>query len=466
MKTARQLTYDALFAVIKNKAYSNLALDSILTESTLPHQEKNFVTAMFYGVLERQITLLHVIKGYSSKPVSKLDKEISIILQMGIYQLLYMDSVPDSAAVDEAVKLTAYARKASAKGFVNAVLRGFLRDKKEIKLPDIKKDAIEYYSIKFSCPAYMIRLWEKQYGMDIALSLCECALSRPPLAVRVNTLKTTAEKLVGYLEVRGVKATLHPALKDCLVLENTGEIDRLAQFKQGLFHVQDTASQLCVQALSPKKGDIVLDICAAPGSKSFTMAQLMENKGEIYDFDLYEHKLKLITMTAKRLGISIIHTALQDGSQHNDNIKQADCVLCDVPCSGLGILRRKPEIKLKTAQDIADLPNIQLSILKNAASYVKEGGKLVYSTCTLNFAENEEVVNQFLANGDFEGIDDWKDDILKENCENSLQFYSQFSKMENKGNFMMTLMPSKADGEFSNDGFFFAVMRRKKDLQK
>lgn len=444
MKTARQTAFDGLLSVEKNKAYSNIALDSILGESGLSPQDKSFATALFYGVLERRITLLHIIAGYSQKPVSKLDLEISIVLQMGLYQLLYLSGVPDNAAVDEAVRLAAYARKASAKGFVNAVLRGFLRDKKQVKLPDLQKDPIGHYSIKLACPPWILQLWNEQYGLETALALAEAALSRPPLMVRVNTLKTTAEKLIGYLENRGVEATLHPILQDCLLLEKTGEIDRLPQFKQGLFHVQDAASQLCAIALSPKKGDVVLDICSAPGSKSFTIAQLMENDGEIYSFDLFPHKLELIAKGAKRLGISIIKPILQDGTVFNETIKQGDCVLCDVPCSGLGILRRKPEIKQKTKEQLAGLPAVQLSILKNAACYVKPGGRLVYSTCTLNYAENEGVISEFL---------------LENNLFEPLQFESKMSKMKDNHFFTTTLMPH----ESGCDGFFFAIMQRRVD---
>lgn len=445
MKTARQIAFDTLLSVFSNKAYSNIAIDRFLSGAELEAREKSFVTAMFYGVLERNITLLHIIKAYSTKPVSKLDKEICIILQMGLYQLLYMDSVPDSAAVNESVALTAYARKASAKGFVNAVLRGFIRDNKEIKLPALEKNVAEHYSIKLSCPTYVFSMWEKQYGLEDAIALCEESLRVPPITIRVNTLKTTAEKLIGYLEGKGVNAAAHETLADCLVISKSGEIDRLAQFKQGLFHVQDAASQECVTMLAPKENEVLLDICAAPGSKSFTAAQLMGNIGEIYAFDLYEAKCKLIEQGAKRLGISIIDAKIGDGSVFDKEIKQADCVMCDVPCSGLGIIRRKPEIKLKTKEEIAGLPQLQFSILSNASKYVKIGGRLVYSTCTLNKNENEEVVNRFL-----------KENNLFE----PLQFSSPTSKIKGSNSFLegtATLMPHKN----GTDGFFYAILRRK-----
>lgn len=441
MKTSRQSAYDTLLAVCKDGAYSNIALDKNLTEDKLDAQAKSFATALFYGVLERRITLDYILVKYSKKPVNKLDKEVLAVLEMGIYQLLYMDSVPDNAAVDESVKLVAYARKASAKPFVNAVLRGFIRDKKEYKLPDIKSDKLTHYSVKYSCPKWLFAQWESQYNLETAIELAASSLERPPLTVRVNTLKTTAEKLIGYLENRGVKATAHRYLENCLLLEDTGSIEKSPQYRQGLFYVQDAASQLCVKALNPSAGQVVLDICSAPGSKAFTMAQMMGNEGEIYAFDLYEHKLKLITDSAKRLGISIIKTALQDGAIKNDSIKQADRVLCDVPCSGLGIIRRKPEIKYKNEADFKDLPEIQYKILENAARYVKSGGCLVYSTCTTNKKENEEVANKFLSqNISFK----------------PLQLSVNFGNIEGNESHMVTLLPHKNEC----DGFFIAAFQR------
>lgn len=442
MKSSRQLAFDALINVFKDKAYSNIAIDRFLSKSELEKREKSFVTALFYGVIERNITLLHIINGYSKKPASKLDIEVSVILQMGIYQLLYMKSVPDSAAVNESVALAAYARKASAKGFINAVLRGFIRDDKEIRLPSLEKNPTEHYSVKLSCPTHIFSMWTNQYGLETAVALCEEGLKVPPITVRVNTLKTTPQKLIGYLEKNNVKARLHDTLENCLVLSDTGEIDRIVQFKQGLFHVQDVASQQCIATLSPMPGQRVIDACSAPGSKSFTMAQLMKNEGEILALDLYEHKCKLINQGAKRLGISIIKARTADASAYDEELTEADCVLCDVPCSGLGIIRRKPEIKLKAMEEIERLPKTQYAILQNASRYVKKGGRLVYSTCTLNKAENEEVVNRFLnENSSFE----------------PLQLSIKTSTIKDNNSFMTTLMPHK-DG---CDGFFYAFFQRR-----
>lgn len=444
MKTERQIAYDSLLRVETEGAYSNIAIDKMLQASQLDKAQCAFTTAIFYGVLETKIQLDYAIQTYIKKKLSSLDIQVLTILRMGFYQLIYMDKVPDNAAVNECVKLVAYARKASAKGLVNAVLRSFIRDGKQIQLPNKQENEVLYYSIKYACPQWLFLQWKTQYDLNTAIELAKASLNRPPLTVRVNTLKTTPDKLIGYLENRGVKAYKHAYLENCLVLEQTGSIDRLPQYRQGLFHVQDVASQICAEVLRAKPGDTVIDMCSAPGSKAFTIAQHMNNEGKIYAFDLYEHKCKLIEDNAKRLGIGIIQASIQDATQFNPLQEKADCVLCDVPCSGLGIVRRKPEIKYKNEQDLADLPQIQFDILLNASKYVKKGGILVYSTCTTNVKENIEVVNRFLENN---------------NLFKPLQLSQNFGKIKGSNNFAVTLFPHI----HQCDGFFIAALRKEKE---
>lgn len=452
MKASRQIVYDTLIRVCFEGGYSNLSLDQAIVKNELDRMQAGFVSALFYGVLETGIQMDYLLQKYVKKPVAALDKEVLTVLRMGLYQLLYLDSVPDSAAVDESVRLTAYARKTSAKGFVNAVLRSFIRDGKKAEWPDRTQDELAWLSIRYACPVWILSQWRDQFGMEIAERLAESSLGRPPLTVRVNTLKTTSEKLIGWLENRGVKASLHPWLENCLVLEDTGSIDRLPQYRQGLFHVQDTSSQLCSLLLEARQGETVLDICAAPGSKSFTIAQQMNSEGQLYAFDLHEHKQKLITDGAKRLGISCIQAQVRDGREFSAEVPLAERVLCDVPCSGLGVIRRKPEIKYKEAQPT--LPELQLGILRNAARYVKPGGRLIYSTCTTNRAENEAVVLAFLAQ---------TDGNAEENFHfMPLQLSQIFSKIEGMGQMDragITLFPHLTGG----DGFYIAVMERRGD---
>lgn len=437
----RQIAYDTLMRVLKDGAYSNIAIDVAIKENQLDKAHVAFTSALFYGVLENSIKLDYVISKYSKKPPSSLDLEVLLILRMGIYQLLEFDRVPDNAAVDECVKLVAYARKASAKGFVNAILRSFLRDEKKIVLPDKEQDSLLYYSVQYSCPKWLLEQWQTQYSLEDAVELAKASLNRPPLTIRVNTLKTTTEKLIGYLENHGVQSVPHVYMDNCLEITHSGSIDKLAQYKQGLFYVQDVASQLCTLAVGAKQNEIVLDICSAPGSKAFTIAQDMENTGTIYAYDLFEHKVKLITMGAKRLGISNIKAEIKDGALFDETVPLAKRVLCDVPCSGLGIIRRKAEIKYKPYATLVELPELQGKILTNAARYVEVGGTLVYSTCTTNKKENEEVVLDFLKNN---------------NCFEPLQFGEKLGKIVDSDGFYVTLLPHKN----SSDGFFIATMTR------
>ncbi len=439
MKNARQLAYDALAAVGKKGAYSNLALTQVLADPGIPGKEAAFASALFYGTLERGRTLDYALEPFLRK---KLDPEVRILLRMGMYQLLYMDGVPDSAAVDESVRLAAYARKTSARPLVNAVLRGFIRSGKELRLPDLEKDPLQHYSVKYSCPSWLFGMWEEQYGLETAIGLAEASLGRPPLSVRVNSLKTRPEELVEILEGQGVRAERHPWLESCLLLRETGGIDRLPAFREGLFHVQDLASQLCAQALAARPGERVFDLCSAPGSKSFTLAEEMKNTGELWAFDLYEHKIRLIEEGAKRLGISNLRARVQDGTEFCPGLGQADRVLCDVPCSGLGVIRRKPEIKDKNPADFEALPELQYRLLCNAARYVRPGGILVYSTCTTNKKENIQVAKRFLS---------------ENNSWEPLQLPPVFDKIRRTESFAATLLPQ----ETGSDGFFLARFIRK-----
>ncbi len=442
MENSRRLVYKTLLKIEQDGAYSNLAIDHALKQSDLSAQDKAFASALFYGVCERKITLDFVISRLSSVRLSKMDTSIKVILRMGLYQLLYMDSITDFAAVDESVKLVMYAKKPRLKGFVNAVLRTFIREGKTINFPDSTQKPSFYLSIKYSCPEQFAVNLINDYGFEIAENFLAHSLDRPPLTVRVNTLKTTAEKLLESLKSEDVDCRLHDKIDNCIVIDKTTAIDRLQSFKQGLFHVQDSASMLCAMTLSPTSSDLVYDMCSAPGGKSFTMAQLMEGKGKIGAFDLYEHKIKLIQDGANRLGICNIEASIGDATK-SAKLQKADKILCDVVCSGSGIIRRKPEIKYKEWNDLSELTKLQLEILTKSAEHLKSGGELVYSTCSVNKIENEGVVEKFLSqNEDFEPCE--IDKIIRD-----------FGTSQS--GHMVTLMPNISD----TDGFFIAKIRRK-----
>lgn len=414
------------------QGYSNIALDQALRDSDLNPQQKSRVSALYYGVIERLPELDYVLSRYSKKPPEKLDPTVRNLLRCGVYQLAHM-RIPDNAAVNECVNACKKLRYTSASGFVNAVLRGFVRDGKQIPVP---KDPALRRQVQYCAPDWLIKQLSSEYGESVMDALLTDALGRPPVTLRRNPLAGDAS---AFLRAMGdISVEKHPLLSDCYRVQG-GDVTRTDAFAQGMFHVQDLASQLCCLALDPQPGDTVLDLCAAPGGKSFTLAELMEDRGQLYAFDLHTNRVKLIAQGAQRLHLQCVHAQTGDASIHNPELPQADRVLCDVPCSGLGVIRRKPEIKYKDPAAFAGLPPVQAKILENAARYVKPGGYLVYSTCTLSRAENDGVVDGFLQqHPEFEGV----------------SFLETLG--EPFGNWKVPLHP----GCFGSDGFFMAKLKR------
>ena len=393
MANARKVAVLALGKIFVDGAYSNIAVNSYLKDTDLTPADKALATALIYGVLDRKITLDYVISSFVKTPIKKLSPFTLNVLRTALFQIMYMDKIPESAAVNEAVKIIKKSKESRNSGFVNAVLRNVLRA--DSLLPT--GDTVKELSVIYSCPEGIIESFINDYGKETAVVLLSEALKPAPLTVRVNTTKTDIKT---FVEEMPDAVAVKP--EGAVVINKGIDINNNILYKKGHFHVQDTASQTAVAVLSPKKNDRVLDMCAAPGGKSFSMALLMENKGEVISCDIYDHKCELIKKSANRLGLDIIKPMVQDATVYNKNLGEFDCVLCDVPCSGLGIIRRKPDIKYKDFSEFDGLLPIQKAILNNAKSYVKAGGKLLYSTCTLRKAENEDIVNEFLAqNNDF-----------------------------------------------------------------
>lgn len=395
MADARLTAAKLLLKMESSDSYSNILLDSALNGSDLSEKDKAFAAALFYGVTERRVTLDYIITQNSKLPFEKLDKAAVAILRLGLYQILYMPSVPESAAVNESVKLCKKLKVFSAQGFVNGLLRTFIRNRKRVNYNGLSKS--ERFAIEFSCPEWLAEKLIDEYGIERAVQTLEASLGKPPVYARVNTLKCSDDELVAALSKEGIEAEKHPKLEHCVRLGKTGDLEKCKAFRNGLFHVQDISSQLCCLTLRPVVNETVLDMCAAPGGKTFTMAELMGNNGRIVSMDLHDMRVGLIEDGAARLGIRIVEAVQNDALLFNPNLPQADKVLCDVPCSGLGVIRRKPEIKYKSPEEFESLPQIQRAILENASRYVKVGGTLVYSTCTLSHAENDEVAEDFAA---------------------------------------------------------------------
>ncbi len=439
MKSARQAAFEALLKIHREGAYSNLVVDAALKENDhFDERDKAFFSNLVYGTLDRLILIDYNLSLYLTQPVSKLKPELHAILRLGTYQILFLDRVPSSAAVNESVKLAKVNKSAFAASLVNAVLRRVADN--GLKLPEGAENDPAYLGIKYSCPEWLIRMWIDAYGFENAVALAEKALEAAPVVVKVNTLKTTVDDLVWKLAEEGVLAHKIAKFPEALMLENTGAVEDLLAYKDGLFHAQDFASQLCCRAVDAQPGETVFDLCSAPGGKTFTIAEAMQNSGCVRAFDIYQSRVDLIKSGAQRLGLDNVYTYLSDASIYNENYGMADRVLCDVPCSGLGIIRRKPEIRFKKSAEIDKLPEIQYNILCNATKYLKDGGRLVYSTCTLNPKENDEVCNRFLKeHPEFEAVK-----FLPE-----LNRYSEDDKY-------LTLMPHI----HSTDGFFVAVFRK------
>lgn len=394
MSNTRKLVVKLLTRMDESGSYSNILLGESLKRRDLSPQDKKFITALFYGTVERQYTIDEIIKELSSKKNLKLSSELKNIIRIAVYQLLYMDSVPDNAAVNESVELAKQIKRPAVSGYVNALLREFIRTGK--KLPVINNRS-EQLAIDYSCPVWLVKKWMNEYNDRVCEEMLKASVGRAPIIVKVNTLYAPIEDTLKMLSDEGISYNKISVLPDCFEINSPISIEETNAYKNGRIHVQDISSQFCVAALDPKENDIVLDLCAAPGGKTFTIAQYMNNKGKVYAFDLHENRVKLIRQDAKRLGLTCVRSRTNDALVYRKDMPMANKVLCDVPCSGLGVIRKKPEIKYKKPEDFDKLPGIQFEILDKSAAYVKRGGILVYSTCTLSRAENDEVANIFLS---------------------------------------------------------------------
>lgn len=396
MKSARQTAFEILNKIQRDNSYSNLALDHALDKADTDNKDKKFVSALVYGVTERRITLDYNLSLYLSQPIKKLKPEVLTALRLGAYQILFMDKIPVSAAVNESVKLAKKNGAAFASGLVNAVLRKIISN-------GLKTDGS--MSVNYSAPEWLCDMWCRSYGRENAEKLLKASFGAVDTVLRVNTEKIDADNLINLLAEEGFDCEIGGNVENSAVVKSGGAVHKTEAYKNGLFHVQDAASQLCCKALGVQENETVIDICAAPGGKSFTLAENMKNTGRIISCDIYEHRLKLISDGAERLGLTNIETVRNDGNVFNPDFPLADKILCDVPCSGLGVIRKKPEIRFKKSEEVDKLQDLQYSIMCISSRYLKIGGVMVYSTCSLNPNENEKIVEKFLTEHDnFEGV--------------------------------------------------------------
>ena len=433
---ARQTALRVLIACRKEGAWSNSVLKTYLQQDGLDRREAALATRLCYGVLQNRLKLDFYLSQLLTGKLKDLHPVIRDILHLGLYQLYLSDKIPASAAVNESVALAKKNCKKQpfAPGLVNGVLRNAIRRAEELKQPVTLQD-------QYSHPQSLIDLLVKAYGVQRVEKMLQANNGAPQTVVQVNTLKTTTEELIDLLTQEGVEATSHGWMKDCLVLSSTGNLEALESFQKGLYYVQDPAAKLSVLCAQISENANVLDCCSAPGGKSFAAAMVLKGTGNIHSCDIHDHKIPLIEKGAQRLGISNLTACRQEAEVFCPRWeKQMDVVIADVPCSGYGIIRKKPDIRYKDPKEMESLPSLQSAILQNQSRYVKPGGTLLYSTCTLLPRENEEIVETFIKNNpDFYLEKLTLPEVFSENTTG-----------------MLTLLT----GEYDTDGFFICRLRR------
>lgn len=441
--SARETALIILERCRRSQAFSDALLGSAVKTAQLSVKDAALCAKLCYGVLQNAALCDFYIDHYAGAKAAGIEPKIRDILRLSVYQILFLTKIPAHAAVSEGVELCKSGGYARASGFVNAILRKISAERGS--LPEIPtQDREKYLSIKYSTPPALVKLFSDDYGLDFTEALLSANNAEAPTVIQVNTLKTDMPQLVKALADEGISAREHSFLDSCLELSSTGDLGASKTHGDGLFYVQDAGARLAVIAAAPKAGFRVLDACAAPGGKSFAAAMMMKNRGEIISCDLHENKLTRIDEGADRLGLSCIKTHMLDAS-HPDRAfyDSFDLVIADVPCSGLGVIRKKPDIRYKNPEELLQLPKAQLDIICGVARCVKPGGVLLYSTCTVLKRENKDVIQAFLAK---------RDDFL-------LESFSLPEPIGTVDDGMLSLFPNV----HGTDGFFIARLRRKNE---
>ncbi|KAA0547985.1 16S rRNA (cytosine(967)-C(5))-methyltransferase RsmB [Bacillus sp. BGMRC 2118] len=446
IKNVRELALDILLQIERNQAYSNLLLNQSIKRSQIPQKDIGLLTEIVYGTIQRKLTLDYYMKPFLKNP-QKLQEWVLVLLRLTLYQMIYLSRVPDHAAIYEAVEI---AKKRGHKG-ITSMVNGVMRSIQREGTPSFESisDPVERLSIEMSFPLWLVQRWTNQYGLEQTKLFCESTLQPPISTARVNITKTTKDELLEKLEAEGIIASTGDLADDAIKVEK-GNLALSDNYKRGFLTVQDESSMLVAKALSPKPDDYVLDSCAAPGGKTTHIAELMNNSGKVVSVDLHEHKVKLINEQVSRLQLSNVETIAMDSRKLKEKFENEtfDRILVDAPCSGLGVIRRKPDIKYqKKEQDIHHLSTIQSTILSSVAPLLKKGGTLVYSTCTMDKEENEEVVKKFLIDHTDYELDVELLDRLPEKVK---------IKQEIKDG-QIQILPH----HFGTDGFFIACLRKR-----
>lgn len=442
----REIVLEVLLEITEHGMYSHIVLRDVLNKyQYLEKKERSFITRVTEGTLEHMMEIDYILDQFSKVKVKKMKPVIRNIMRSAVYQMKYMDSVPVSAACNEAVKLAVRKGFGSLRGFVNGVLRNVARNLDQIEYPT---EPLKRLSIQYSMPEWILNLWLKAYDSDVVEQMLQAFQRETPLTIRCNLRMVTPKQLKEHLEAEGVTVKVHPYLEYAFHISGFDYLGDLESFQNGEFSVQDISSMLVSELAGPKEGDYVIDVCAAPGGKSLHMAEKLNGSGHVEARDLTEYKVGLIQENIERTGLSNVEAVQQDALIFDEtSVGKADIVLADLPCSGLGVLAKKTDLKYKATKEGADsLAKLQREMLKNVQAYVKDEGKLVYSTCTINPAENMDNVHWFLNEyPEFELID-----IHGSLCE-ELQ-------KDVKENGCIQLLP----GVHQSDGFFLACMKKRK----
>lgn len=445
----RELVLDLLLEWEKTDAFSHHLIRQVLDKyDYLSGQEKGFMKRLAEGTIERQIELDYVIGQFSSVPVKKMKPLIRSLLRMSVYQILYMDSVPDAAAVSEAVKLAGKRKFTNLKGFVNGVLRNISKSKSQIEYPAKEKEINNYLSVKYSMPLWLVEHWLKEYGPSQTELLLDGLLKVRPVTVRISQdfPREEREAWVEQVQTTGAKINKHPYLANAFYLSDLDGVGNLPGYEEGLFTVQDVSSMLAVEAAGLKKGDKVIDLCAAPGGKTMYCAEKVGKEGYVEARDLTDFKVQQIVENVDRMGLDQVNARVWDARCEDVSLyESADVVIADLPCSGLGVIGKKRDIKYRMSKEGMDsLVNLQKDILSVAVKYVKKGGVLLYSTCTIHDQENLQMAKWIESNFDFE-------------LEDMTTYLPQLPSMDSAKMGYLQLLP----GVHETDGFFFARLRRK-----
>lgn len=397
MTNLRNIVLDMLLETDRGSKSHIVIKNTLDQKKELDKQQRAFITRLYQGTLERRIELDYIINYFSKTPVNKMKPVIRQILRMSVYQIKYMKTVPVSAVCNEAVKLTVKRKFVNLKGFINGVLRNISREIENVEYP---KDKVENISVVYSMPKWIVEIWIDEYGLEKAIEMIKWGYESSKTTVRCNTSKASVEDIIANLEYQGVTVERTPLHNEVLFLSGYDKLTNLQVFTAGFITVQNLSSVMAGMAANPQKGDYIIDVCAAPGGKSLHMAEIMKGSGTVDSRDLTEYKIGLIQENINRIGATNIVTKVMDATvSDQSSVSKADIVMADLPCSGLGVLGNKSDIKYNIApEQIEELANLQKEILKVVSTYVKPGGKLIFSTCTVNKKENNENVKWILEN--------------------------------------------------------------------